>query len=48
MIRKGEMVLPKGNTVLQPADEMLALVGSGSVGALAALFSPTVRSMRSS
>ncbi len=46
IIRKGEMILPKGPTVLQPADEVLALVGSGSVGALAALLGPTVRPVR--
>ncbi|MEN6480176.1 MAG: TrkA family potassium uptake protein, partial [Anaerolineales bacterium] len=43
VIRKGDLVLPKGNTVLQPADEVVALISSQSMGALAALLSPTQR-----
>lgn len=43
VIRKGELILPKGNTVMQPADEVVALISSQSVGALAALLSPTQR-----
>ena len=46
IIRKGDMILPRGDTVLEPADEVLALVGSGSVASLATLLSPTERPLR--
>jgi trk system potassium uptake protein TrkA len=37
VIRKGEMIMPHGSTVLQPADEVLALVHGERLAALAAL-----------
>ncbi len=36
IIRKGRLVIPHGDTVLQPADEVLAVVHATQVGALAA------------
>ena len=35
IIRKGKLVIPHGDTELQPADEVLAVVHSSQVGALA-------------
>jgi trk system potassium uptake protein TrkA len=35
IIRKGRLVIPHGDTVLQPADEVLAVVHASQVGALA-------------
>jgi trk system potassium uptake protein TrkA len=43
IIRKGDLMLPRGNTVLQPADEVLALVDAEAAQALAALLSPASR-----
>jgi len=40
VIRKGQLILPRGDVVLQPADEVLAVVHSGQVAQLAALLSP--------
>ena len=37
IIRKGELVIPKGDVILQAADEIIALVHSDEAGALAAL-----------
>ena len=37
VIRKGELIVPHGSTVLQPADEILALVHGDRLAALAAL-----------
>jgi trk system potassium uptake protein TrkA len=37
IIRKGQMLLPRGGLVLQPVDEVLALVHSSQVSQLAAL-----------
>jgi len=43
ILRKGDLLLPRGNTILQPADEVLALVTTESAAALAALLSPADR-----
>jgi trk system potassium uptake protein TrkA len=40
VIRKGELIIPRGNTVLQPADEILALVHTSQVKELARLLGP--------
>ncbi len=40
IIRKGQLILPRGDVVLQPADEVLAVVHSSQVAELAALLSP--------
>ena len=37
IIRKGELIIPKGDVVLQPADEILAVVHSSEAAALASL-----------
>ena len=37
IIRKGRLVIPHGDTVLQPSDEVLAVVHATQVGALAAV-----------
>ncbi len=37
VIRKGELIVPKGDTVLQAADEVLALVHSDELLLLAAI-----------
>lgn len=37
VLRKGEMIIPRGDTVLQSGDEILAVVHSGQKRALAAL-----------
>jgi trk system potassium uptake protein TrkA len=37
IIRKGQVIIPRGDLVLQPADEILALVHASQVSALAAL-----------
>ncbi|NLV73204.1 MAG: NmrA family NAD(P)-binding protein [Chloroflexi bacterium] len=39
ILRKGEMLIPKGTTVFQEADEVIALVHSSSAAALNALLS---------
>ena len=40
IIRKGRLMIPHGNTVLQIADEILAVVHGSQVGQLAALLGP--------
>jgi trk system potassium uptake protein TrkA len=37
VIRKGELIIPRGDTVLQPADEILAVVHTSQLDDLAAL-----------
>jgi trk system potassium uptake protein TrkA len=37
VIRKGELIVPRGDTVLEPADEVLAVVHTSQVVALAAI-----------
>lgn len=41
IIRKGELLIPRGDLVLQALDEVLAVVHSSQVGALAALLART-------
>jgi len=43
LIRKGDLMMPHGSTVLQPADEILALVDAEAAQALAALLGPVRR-----
>ena len=40
IIRKGDLIIPKGEVVLQPADEILAVVHSSEAAALASLLGP--------
>ena len=40
VIRKGELLVPKGNTELQPVDEVIALVHASQAGKLAELLGP--------
>lgn len=40
VIRKGQLIIPHGDTVLQPADEILALVHGSQLAELAALLGP--------
>jgi trk system potassium uptake protein TrkA len=40
IIRKGELIIPKGDVLLQPADEVIALVHSSEAAALASLLGP--------
>jgi trk system potassium uptake protein TrkA len=40
IIRKGELIIPKGDVMLQPADEIIALVHSSEAKALASLLGP--------
>ena len=40
IIRKGELIIPKGDVPLQPADEIIALVHSSEAATLAALLGP--------
>jgi trk system potassium uptake protein TrkA len=42
IIRKGEMIVPRGDTVLQTADEVLAVVHSNEKPQLAAILGPAV------
>jgi trk system potassium uptake protein len=42
IIRKGELIIPKGDVILQPADEILAVVHSSESAALASLLGPTL------
>jgi len=39
VIRKGRLIIPRGDTVLQPADEVLAVVHASQLGQFAALLS---------
>jgi len=41
IIRHHQLIIPHGDTVLEPADEVLALVKQSQLGALAALLGPT-------
>ncbi|HSD83603.1 MAG TPA: TrkA C-terminal domain-containing protein, partial [Anaerolineae bacterium] len=41
IIRKGEMIIPRGDVTLQPADEIIALVHSSEAATLASLLGPT-------
>jgi len=43
VIRKGTLIVPRGDVVLQPVDEVIALVHSSQVAQLAALLSPVGR-----
>jgi trk system potassium uptake protein TrkA len=40
IIRQGQLLIPRGDTVLQPADEVLAVVHASQTGQLAALLGP--------
>ncbi len=40
ILRKGRLIIPHGDTVLQPVDEVIALVHASQLAALAALLSP--------
>ncbi|HTP10988.1 MAG TPA: TrkA family potassium uptake protein [Anaerolineae bacterium] len=40
IIRKGELIIPKGDITLQPADEIIALVHSSEATTLASLLGP--------
>ncbi len=40
ILRKGRLIIPHGDTVLQPVDEVIALVHASELEALAALLSP--------
>ncbi|MHC1770404.1 MAG: TrkA family potassium uptake protein [Flexilinea sp.] len=40
VIRKGELILPRGDTILQSADEVLAIVQSNELPELAAILGP--------
>ena len=41
IIRKGQLIIPRGDVILKPADEVLAVVHSSQVAQLAALLGPT-------
>jgi trk system potassium uptake protein len=43
VIRKGKLLVPRGGLVLQPGDEVLAVVHSGSMATLSALLGPKPR-----
>jgi trk system potassium uptake protein TrkA len=43
VLRKGELIVPHGATVLEPVDEVIALAHSGSLARLAALLGPPGR-----
>jgi trk system potassium uptake protein TrkA len=42
VIRKGEMIVPHGDTLLEPVDEVIALVHVSQLSQLAALLGPQV------
>ena len=46
IIRNGELVIPRGDTVLQAADEILAVVHGSQVAQLAALLGPRMEQLR--
>jgi len=46
IIRNHEMLIPRGDTILKPADEVLALVHSGKLKQLAALLGPVTPVVR--
>jgi trk system potassium uptake protein TrkA len=41
IIRKGQLIIPRGDVTLNPADEVLAVVHSSQVAQLAAMLGPT-------
>jgi trk system potassium uptake protein TrkA len=41
IIRKGQLIIPRGEVILNPADEVLAVVHSSQVAQLAAMLGPT-------
>jgi trk system potassium uptake protein len=45
IIRKGELIIPRGDTVLQPADEVLAVVHSDEMPQLASTLGPVTGSL---
>jgi trk system potassium uptake protein TrkA len=42
VIRKGELIVPHGDTLLEPVDEVIALVHVSQLSQLAALLGPQV------
>jgi len=42
IIRKGELIAPRGDTVLQAADEVLAVVHAAELSQLAAILGPVI------
>jgi trk system potassium uptake protein TrkA len=48
IIRKGELIVPRGDTVLQSADEVLAVVHSAEKTQLAAILGSAIQSVSSS
>jgi trk system potassium uptake protein TrkA len=46
VIRKGQLIVPRGDLVLQPVDEVIALVHSSQVAALAEVLDPAQRPRR--
>jgi trk system potassium uptake protein TrkA len=40
ILRRGKLILPRGNTVIEEADEVIAVVHSSAVAELAALLGP--------
>lgn len=40
IIRKGELIIPRGDTILQPVDEVLAVVHAAELPKLAAILGP--------
>jgi trk system potassium uptake protein TrkA len=46
VIRKGDLIVPHGDTRLEPVDEVLALVHVSQLGQLAALLGPQVAPRR--
>jgi trk system potassium uptake protein TrkA len=42
IIRKGELIIPKGDVTLEPADEILAVVHSSQAATLASLLGPAL------
>ncbi len=43
ILRKGQMIIPHGDTVLQPVDEVIALVHTSQLGTLAPILGPLRR-----
>ena len=41
IIREGELIIPHGDVVLQPADEILAVIHSDEISKLAGLLGPS-------
>jgi Trk K+ transport system NAD-binding subunit len=40
IIRKGQLILPRGDTILEALDEVIALVHSSKLASLAVLLGP--------